>query len=214
MGVLYVPDARDSDNEYADGEDLQKAVWDYHRAGYFKARDTHTNREIGEVVEIMTWPVEHIAEVRTGDGQVMKYKLPAGTVYAGVIWSPEAWTLVKSGKLRGYSLGGRAVRMKDAASDDAMPRMGHLVGKGTSTAPALTANADLASIVRTAQADYATGWTDLTPAPAVAKHRPAESAVASALEALRSIEPERATKTTRPGTTFASVLAALRTPRN
>jgi hypothetical protein len=36
---------------------------------------------------------------------------PANTVFLGVRWEPWAWELVKSDKLRGYSIGGRAERL-------------------------------------------------------------------------------------------------------
>lgn len=129
FGILYVPGARDSDNEYATSDDLQKAVWNYTRSGYRKIRDTHTETEIGELVEIVAWPYETEAETKLPDGTVKKYRLPAGTVYAGVIWEPPAWELVKSGKLRGYSLGGAAVRVKEASDDDALPAMRDLLAE-------------------------------------------------------------------------------------
>lgn len=123
LGILYVPSARDADDEYAEAEELQKACWDYIRSGYRGIRDTHTNVEIGELVELVSWPYEVEAEARTGGGEVFKYKLPANTVYAGVIWSPEAWELYKQGKLRGYSLGGKAVRLKEADDSSSLPAM-------------------------------------------------------------------------------------------
>jgi hypothetical protein len=127
LGVLYVPGARDADNEFTGAEELQKATWDYFRSGYRGVRDTHTKVEIGELVELISWPFPVDAEAKLGDGTVKKYKLPAGSVFAGVVWNRDAWQLVKAGKLRGYSLGGKAVRMKEAATDDAMPRMAELV---------------------------------------------------------------------------------------
>lgn len=127
MGPLYVPHARDADNEFATAEELQKACWNYFRSGYRGIRDTHTDVEIGELVELISWPYEQEVEAKTGSGEVFKYKLPAGTVYAGVVWGEPAWTLVKTGKLRGYSLGGKAVRLRDDAPDDAMPRMRDLL---------------------------------------------------------------------------------------
>lgn len=127
LGVLYVPGARDSDNEFIDSDELQKAAWDYMRSGYRGVRDTHTEREIGELVELITWPFPVDVDTRTGkDGEVLKYRLPAGSVFAGVVWTDEVWPLVKSGKVRGYSLGGRAIRLKEAADDEKMPRMAEL----------------------------------------------------------------------------------------
>ena len=123
LGVLYVPQALDADDEYADADDLQAGIWNYVRKGRRDIRDTHTQVQIGELVEIVSWPFAQEMDARTGDGEVRKFKMPPNTVYAGVVWSPEAWELVKTGKLRGYSLGGRAIRMKEASSDAEMPRM-------------------------------------------------------------------------------------------
>lgn len=142
FGVLYVPGARDSDNEYAEADDLQKAVWQYVRKGERRIRDTHTNQTIGEMVEIVSWPLEVVVPV-TGYGkssgeEVKKYKLPANTVFAGVIWDDDAWTEVKRGRLRGYSLGGRAIRLQDAMSDEALPKMADMLAEPevTKDAPA------------------------------------------------------------------------------
>lgn len=136
LGVLYVPGARDADNEFIDADELQKACWDYVRKGYRRIRDTHTQQEIGELVELISWPYEVTVEASTGDGTVHKYTLPKGSVFAGVIWDEVVWPLVKSGKVRGYSLGGRAVRMKEAATDDAMPRMRDLLARDEKRADA------------------------------------------------------------------------------
>lgn len=127
LGVLYVPDAVDADGEYADAETLQSACWDYVRKGYRGIRDTHTDVELGELVELISWPHEVVTKTILGDGKSYEMKLPAGTVYAGVVWSEEAWPLVKSGKLRGYSMGGKAVRMKEAATDKELPRMAEML---------------------------------------------------------------------------------------
>jgi hypothetical protein len=122
LGPLYVPGATDADDEYVTAEDLQSSMWNYVRKGKRDIRDTHTDRVIGELVEIVTWPYEVETDALLGDGTFGKFRLPANTVYAGVVWGPEAWALVKSRKLRGYSMGGRAVRVKDVTATD-MPKM-------------------------------------------------------------------------------------------
>ena len=130
FGVMYVPGAVDHDGEYVEADDLQKAVWDYMRKGYRGVRDTHTNVEIGELVELVTWPYPVEVEARTGDGALHKMKLPENTVFAGVVWNEDAWQHVKSGRLRGYSMGGRAVRVKDAAEDGTLPKMTDFIVEG------------------------------------------------------------------------------------
>lgn len=127
LGVMYVPGALDSDDEYADADELQKACWDFVRKGQRRIRDTHTKQEIGELVELVSWPFTIEAPVTLPGGDVRKVKLPEGTVFAGVIWDDDAWQLVKRGKLRGYSMGGRAVRLKQAAIDESLPRMRDLL---------------------------------------------------------------------------------------
>ena len=123
LGILYVPGALDSDDEWVTSDELQKAVWDYVRKGDRRVRDTH-NRDvvIGEQVELISWPYEVEVEAPLPSGEVRKYKLPPGTIFEGVIWGDEAWSLVKAGKLRGFSMGGKAVRLKEA-SEQELPRM-------------------------------------------------------------------------------------------
>jgi hypothetical protein len=56
LGVMYVPGVRDSDNEYANADELQRACWDFVRKGSKRVRDTHTATEIGDLVELISWP--------------------------------------------------------------------------------------------------------------------------------------------------------------
>jgi hypothetical protein len=57
-------------------------------------------------------------DLKLPDGTVTKsVTLPAGTVYAGVQWSHAVWPDVKAGKIRGYSMCGRAVRVRNVESD-------------------------------------------------------------------------------------------------
>ena len=46
-----------------------------------------------------------------GDGAIENREYPAGTVFLGVIWEEWAWELVKTGKVSGYSIGGRTERV-------------------------------------------------------------------------------------------------------
>jgi hypothetical protein len=64
----------------------------------------------------------------------------------------------------------------------------------------------LAAVAKDAQAAYERGWSDLTTKPAVAKSRATESAVTSALAALRAADPSRLTKTPTTGRTFADAV--------
>lgn len=114
FGPMYMPNALDAHGEFATDDDLREAVWNFNlNEGNRRLRKQHGSEEIGEIVELARWPFEHEAELTVpGTGQVKKVKLPANTVYAGVRWSKEAWPLVKSGRITGYSMGGRAVRIR------------------------------------------------------------------------------------------------------
>ncbi len=114
LGVMYVPDALDFDDEYTDARTLQKALWDQVRKGDRSVRDTHTKRRIGETVELMSWPFPVEVEAQVPNEGVRKYRLPAGTVFAGVVWNENAWDRVKKGEIQGYSMGGVATRVTGA----------------------------------------------------------------------------------------------------
>lgn len=112
LGPMYVPDRLDAHAEWTDVEELQRAVWDYVRKGDRRIRLQH-NRDVvaGEFVEIMAWPYEVEVPMVMKDASTRPMAFPANTVFLGVQWEPWAWELVKAGKLRGYSIGGRAQRL-------------------------------------------------------------------------------------------------------
>jgi hypothetical protein len=112
LGPMYIPDRVDAHGEWTDAEELQKAVWDYVKSGDRRIRLQH-NKDIvaGEWVEVMTFPYELSVPMNAADGTITKVSYPANTVFLGVQWDEWAWDLVKAGKLRGYSIGGKAVRM-------------------------------------------------------------------------------------------------------
>lgn len=113
LGPLYVPDFVDAHGEWTDAESLQAGVWDYVKSGDRRIRLQH-NREVvaGEWVECMAWPYEVTVPMTNQEtGKATKVTFPPNTVFLGVIWEPWAWELVRTGKLRGYSIGGRAERV-------------------------------------------------------------------------------------------------------
>lgn len=113
MAPVYLPNTYDAHGEFIDDPDmLQQALWGYvestggDRTVYLQ----HSPTPAGKWVEVMQWPFEVTTQV-TVPGEVKKSRtvtLPAGTVYMGVIWEPWAAEEVRKGKLRGFSLGGRA----------------------------------------------------------------------------------------------------------
>lgn len=112
LGPMYVPNRIDAHGEWTDPEELQNAVWGYVRKGDRRIRLQH-NRDVvaGEFVEVLTWPYEVTVPMMKETGMTQT-TFPKDTVFLGVVWEPWAWELVKAGKLRGYSVGGRAQRLE------------------------------------------------------------------------------------------------------
>ena len=112
LGPMYIPNAKDAHNEWTDPDELQKAVWEYVAKGDRRIRLQHDRDVVaGEWVEIMAWPYEVEAPILMKDASESVMKFPANTVFLGVKWEPWAWQMIKEGKLRGYSIGGRAERL-------------------------------------------------------------------------------------------------------
>jgi hypothetical protein len=115
LGPMYVPNSLDAQGEWTDDDELQQAVWRYVRSGDRRIRLQH-NRDIvaGEWVECMAWPYEVAVPMLQPEGlatEVDVTTFPKNTVFLGVVWEPWAWALVKSGALRGFSIGGNAARV-------------------------------------------------------------------------------------------------------
>lgn len=112
LGPMYIPNMHDAHSEWTDSVELQKAVWDYVRKDDRRIRLQHDRKKVaGEFVEIMSWPYEVEVPILMKDSKEKKMTFPADTVFLGVVWEPWAWEMVKAGKLRGYSIGGRAERL-------------------------------------------------------------------------------------------------------
>lgn len=112
LGPVYVPGLEDAHGEFTDDDTLQKALWDWMRAGDRTIYLQHSEQPAGEMVEMLTWPMPLETEMAVPNQGVNKYAFPANTPFMGVIWEPWAWELVKAGELRGYSIGGQAQRME------------------------------------------------------------------------------------------------------
>jgi len=126
LGPLYVPDSVDSQDEWTDADTLQGAVWDWVRSGDRRVYLQHDrDTVVGEWVEVMTLPEPWEVVLRDGGGEETgKVEFPAGTVMLGVVWSPEAWPLVRDGKLRGYSMGGASRRVLADLPQHAVAKLG------------------------------------------------------------------------------------------
>jgi hypothetical protein len=112
LGPMYVPDRVDAHEEWTTSDELQKAVWQYVDSGDRDIRLQHDRSVVaGRWSEIVTWPYEVTVPMLKADGTSTEMTFPKDTVFLGVHWEPWAWELVKAGKLRGYSVGGRAKRI-------------------------------------------------------------------------------------------------------
>lgn len=111
LGVLYIPGTSDAHGEYIEADELQKAAHEYMQRGDLRLRMQHSRQTvIGTVVELVTLPWDIQADATVGKTK-KKLRLPKGTILVGAVFTPEAWPAVKSGKLAGWSLGGRARRV-------------------------------------------------------------------------------------------------------
>jgi hypothetical protein len=108
----YVPDVLDAHSEWTDKREVQQAFWNYLSQDNRDIRLQH-NMDIvaGEWVEGATWPFEVTVPVKHPEGDT-QYTFPAGTPFLGIIWEPWAWELIKSGDIRGLSIGGTAKRLE------------------------------------------------------------------------------------------------------
>jgi Putative phage serine protease XkdF len=105
----------DAHRDYMTADDLQKTQWDYVKSGDRSIFVQHKRPPFnflkgGEWVDIVCLPFEVTGDFKFSDGNVEKRSIPANSVWLGVIWTDEAWPLVKSGQISGYSFGGKAQR--------------------------------------------------------------------------------------------------------
>lgn len=130
FGLLYQASGpgeivQDAHGESISDEELYKA-----RLGYVQSGDRAIHLQhgltsaglvkVGEWVDLAQWPYEVEAEFRTVDGKVTKATIPKDSVWMGVIWNSIGWKLIKSGQLRGLSLGG--FRRRKAAEETGMAK--------------------------------------------------------------------------------------------
>jgi hypothetical protein len=140
FGPLYAPLRADAHGEYVEPDQLQDAVHAFVRMSAAKGRKIHLQHHdmgvhvVGEWVEVVAWPEDHSVTLTKAGSAPRTLNFPAGTCWLGIIWTPDAWPLVKSGKIGGLSMGGRAVRV--GASGMTLKDMGdhlHKSGRVLST---------------------------------------------------------------------------------
>jgi len=112
LGPVYVPGVEDAHGEFTDADTLRKGLWGWVRKGNRTIYLQHSEKAAGEMVEVLTMPWAVTASLTVPNEGTTEHTFPAETPFMGVVWEPWAWELVKSGKLRGYSIGGRANRVE------------------------------------------------------------------------------------------------------
>jgi len=103
--------AQDGHRDYASKEAVEAAAWSYLQAhrqiGLWHQNGTEN---AGTLVESYIWPATAPEwTVKTAAGE---YTVKAGDWLVGVVWSPEAWQMIKSGQVGGLSMQGRAARAR------------------------------------------------------------------------------------------------------
>ena len=155
LAPWYVPNTLDAHNEWTDPEELQKALWDYVKSGNRNIRLQHMPDTVaGAWVEAMTWPFQvEVPMMNLEEGTVQKRAFPENTVFLGVQWEPWAWDLVKAGKIRGFSIGGKAGRL----TEDLYAELDKSVGETVSKIPVeyLTTDVDTDIVVDMEKGDKA-----------------------------------------------------------
>jgi hypothetical protein len=115
LAPWYVPDTEDAHGEFVEADDLQQSLWDFTRKGDRTVYFQHTDEPVGEIVEgPLQFPFEITASLEVPGESATEWTFPAGTPFVGVVWSKAAWPLVKEGKIRGMSMGGRVQAISEA----------------------------------------------------------------------------------------------------
>lgn len=101
--------AADGHRDFASKAAIEEAAWNYLRKGGGVGLDHADGTDgAGERVESYIWPGD---DWTTPSGYVVKQ----GDWMLGIIWTPEAWELVKAGKIGGVSMQGSAKRRTPTA---------------------------------------------------------------------------------------------------
>lgn len=102
FGVVRVP------NDEAQADEFQDALW---RFDYRTPLRKESGEVVGRIVEMAQWPYTRESDLMKSDGAVRRVAIPARAIYAGVVWTEDAWPDVKAGRISGLRLGDTAVRV-------------------------------------------------------------------------------------------------------
>lgn len=109
LGLVYKANVPDAHGEYATPEDLRAAAWDYavngREVGLYHVDGTTGGSGVPVESYIYQGPDWVIKAV---DGSTVT--ITEGDWLMGVVWSPGAWQLIKSGRVNGLSMQGVAYR--------------------------------------------------------------------------------------------------------
>lgn len=115
LGIVYEPDAVDSQDDFADAEEIEKASHDFMRhiqgklkKGALGIMHKEWPDDVGDIVECYCAPVD----MQIGDDLIKQ-----GTWMLGVIWSEEFFEKIDKKEITGYSMGGSGKREKVEAID-------------------------------------------------------------------------------------------------
>jgi hypothetical protein len=109
LGVVYSPDEIDSQGDFADAAEIEKACHGFMRRlqgrKIKKGALGHMHKEwpddLGEIVECYCAPID----MQIGDENIKK-----GTWLLGVIWNDEMFQKIEKNEITGYSMGGTGNR--------------------------------------------------------------------------------------------------------
>jgi hypothetical protein len=135
LGPLYAPMRKDAHGEFIEDDTLHKSLHEFVRDSSENGRKINLQHgdkgdvQVGEWVEAVRWPYDHVIKMLNADGDEHEVEMPAGTVYLGVVWDEDYWDVKKNAPkgLNGYSLGGRAVKVQEDAAT--LKDMGYKVRK-------------------------------------------------------------------------------------
>lgn len=125
LNVIYPADkadiakAQDGHRDFASKDVVRKAAWDYMR-NYRNVGMCHTPEQAAGVgAELLQQGAAELVESFIYPGPDWEPEpgvvVKAGDWLGGFVWSPDAWELVKSGKIGGVSVEGKARRRKPSA---------------------------------------------------------------------------------------------------
>jgi hypothetical protein len=128
LAPVYSPNRQDAHGEYTTSEALEDAIIEFSKSGNRRLMLQHGDlgdHHVGDILSVFTWPWPVTCDMTNpATLQKRKHTFEAGTAWAWVQWDQDAWQLVKTGKLTGYSMGGRAVRVPDS-NGALLPHMGY-----------------------------------------------------------------------------------------